>query len=54
MADNANSAPETTPMTVERLVLTWLAPGLSEMTMTPMVAMTIAAAVSGVTCRRGR
>ena len=35
-------------MTVERTVVTWPAPGLSEMTITPAVAMRMAAADSGM------
>ena len=35
-------------MMVERVVLTWLAPGLSEITITPAVAIRIAAPLSGV------
>ena len=49
MADSPNSAPEQSPIMVERQVLAWAAPGLSEITITPAVAIRIAAADSTVT-----
>ena len=48
MAETANSAPDSRPMIVERMVPAWLAPALSEITITPAVAIRIAAADSGV------
>ncbi len=41
--------PEPSPISVERVVLALPAPGLSEITITPAVAIRIAAPASGVT-----
>ncbi len=48
IADSAKQLPDNRPTAVDRQVLTWLAPGFSDITITPAVPIRMAATDSGV------